>query len=333
MQRRVQPVRFTNGPTRAMRRLIHLVALFTVGAACLAQIASADSTVTKTVAPGGTISTGSEATPADPILVTVTSKQGGTYRIDTITDPKRTPLRPYSPRLAYEGPQVLVVPPCGEADPGCQPFATNIVIDSSVMPAPGNGLFGVIGKDRLNTKAEFTGFCVQATEPVARCYFDDPLSRRENPAQPRHTMLPDGDVSIAISGDSETNPNFSQLRFDFGHPPSRIGLSAPGTAHLDQLFAGDIDFGVICSLTCTTKVKLAVSSAIARKYHLGSTTIAAKSFGAPGFLHVKPSSAVKRKLAKAKRVTVTTTAVTRDDSGKTATDTATTVLTPGAQDG
>jgi hypothetical protein len=334
MHRSVPLVPATHHP-RPARRVARLLALLTVGATCLASSAAANSTVTQTVGPGGTISTGSDATPADPIKVSVTSQQGGTYRIDTITSPTtRTGQDSSYGPLVFTGPQVLITPPCGEADPGCLPYATDIVIDGSIIAEPGNALFGVIGRNAMNTKAQITAFCSRAGQREAGCFLDDPLQRRyTDPDQPRHTMLPNGDVNIAISPKGEGSPNLEAALLDFGTVRPRAFIGTARTGDIGELLGGQFDYGLSCNLHCTPTLKLSVSAAIARKFHLGSTTIATKTFSRPGRVHLAPSSATRRKLKKAKRLTVTVASASKGDDGRIIKLANTVIFTPAAQDG
>jgi hypothetical protein len=284
------------------------------------------------------MTTGADATPADPIQVSLTSKQGGKYRIDRITAPTSRPTTKtgYGLLVFPNAPQTVITPPCGgEGVEGCQPYAVRFLIDSSVMPAAGNGLFGVIGKNRLNTLAEITGFCSRLPNSQAGgCSIDDPLQRRNgNPDQPRHTMLPNGDITVeyAPSG-PEANPQ-ETLVYDFGHVPSRLSSNVDREGDLSDLLANKYKHTIFCNLLCTTTVKLTVSSAIKSKFKLANTTIAKKTFTKPGYVQVTLSATTRRKLKKVKRLTVTATFSGKDVLGKSGTFKGSTVFTRAAQDG
>lgn len=110
----------------AARRVLLMT---TLALGCSAPSALAGSTTAETVAPGGSVSTGSTVSPADPIQVKVTTERGGEVKIEKIDDPTRPAFKPsldhdpndsFNKQRLFYGPAIRITPP---QMPGYDPCA------------------------------------------------------------------------------------------------------------------------------------------------------------------------------------------------------------------
>ncbi len=103
-------------------RFLFLLVLLGLASACLAPIASADTRVTETVGPNGTVSTGEEVSASNPIQAKVKTREGGTVTIEKIDNPQRPGANAEetgdgegrAEGKDYWGPEIRITPPQGQ---------------------------------------------------------------------------------------------------------------------------------------------------------------------------------------------------------------------------
>jgi Tol biopolymer transport system component len=163
--------------------------------------------LTDTVEPGGTASTGSEATVSDPVQAAVTSPQGGDVRIES------TPVGAFPPAgYSFFGQQLDITAPAGTTT---EPLKIEFLLDASMLPegttAGGVQVFrngSVIADCSTTTPAISPVPCVSGREGLAG---DDV----------KITVLTDHASSWNFGQATNRNPSCS------GVQPSKTTLSPP----------------------------------------------------------------------------------------------------------
>lgn len=241
-------------------------------AAALASPALADVTTARTLAPGGTISTGSEATKANPVQMQVTVPAGGAITIVQDDSPARsTNIR----GVDFYGPSFSVTPPRSSCTPSayCGPYVDQkltvvFLIDASAAPTAEPGQYRE--QDILRS---FTSFDGQAP------------SSGETPSGPPELertaeALPGGDYKITSTvrtgsfvdnGKVAHAGTWSLARQKFTgqvfFPRSKQGFYT-----LDAL-RRPFKLRAVCSWVCTISYEMSVTKKVAKKLKLKSTTL------------------------------------------------------------
>jgi hypothetical protein len=291
--------------------------------ACVAPSALADSTITQTVGPGGTISTGSSVSAADPIQATLTSENGGTYTIDKVTSQPYVPFpgagaededgdgsdaRGRWAGVGHFGPQFVITRHAPDYED--EVARLTFLIEGSVLPILGadNNANGTL-INRRRSKEKGVWVCHST-----RCRTVGALSYGAV-----FKLLPSGDVSV-------TNVTSQALQgerpiFHFGRwtwlDPKRIYYYAGdrpvprGPLPLAEVLREGVGFAAYCQLFCYATHKLTVTRAVARALRLPSTILAQRTFASLALDVLQLPPRVKVALRRVGRVTVTATTSVR----------------------
>lgn len=304
-------------------RIVRLAALFGLSAACVAPVASADTSTTQTLPPGAVASTGPEATKADPLQALVRLPRGGTVTITKVSDPAPTKiLREDAIRRDRIGPGIDITPPKGEFGPGSSvrlPVA--IIVDGSLVPrlTPGTDLNRMFDLDQTLD--------------------GEPSVLRDKNATSRLlsvTRLANGDYRVAFDMDASLERNSGEGG-EFGSRVSltiyRAGFHAPtavrtasstgdGVESLGSALRRGIAVENPSMWACVVSIKLSVSKRAAKKLGLKRKTLLSDSVPCrpysgsnKGTPFVKFPRKVRRALAKFNRVSLKVTAVAKPQAG------------------
>lgn len=269
--------------------------LVAVGVAWAPASAFADTSVTQTLPPGGTISTGSAVSASDPVQLQITAPNGGTFTIDKQSAPHRPPTGPGGSE-DWVGPGFEVSGPMGS------PVTITETMFGPDIPRPGNVRNGKTGRDASADICIFgAGF------PMAECHspaaMGDPYTTGAD--------LPNGDVQVS----RQTQVPDAQFSVDAGHVPWEVESGFGGNQDLQTVLRKGLQVGLGCTLLCYQRDTVSVSRSVARALNLRSTTIGSGS--ARGALaHIRLSRAFARAMRHHGRVVVTVRiTITSPDTG------------------
>lgn len=318
----MKPTAPTHVPAGALIAL--LAAALTLASA--PPVALADASYSQTLAPGGSLSTGSTVSPSEPVQLTVTAPAGGDFTIGEETSPAQ-PLQAYVGKVAMDwvGPQFsLATPNCAQ---GCNPaqqqaaaqtLTVTALVDGASLPeGPTIGANPQWRPDPQAVCANLDGpvpaFCEAGRAAVAKlCWtFSTALavcndSPGFTPAEIRPQLLPDGNVEIAMQVKGGTS---APLVFRAGYEPFQCAQAGGDTAivdsrdfdhgNLDDLIAHGVYYDDGCNQRTTVSGTLTVTGAAARKLRLHSTVVGRVSDGpGDGTIELTPAakSAFRRRV-------------------------------------
>jgi hypothetical protein len=298
-----------------LRRALFLVAA--LAALSTAPVAAADSTKTYTIPEGQTASTSPDATPADPIQLTIarsgpsTNGRNGMYRVKMTSTPATRIGE--SKDLVHAGPQFSITNVCADGTEwGATPTATcwptpytvTLVVDGSLIPEPGNRF---LGKDMAEGKIPLANLCRSDADRRRACQsyypFHNPSGRSGNLLAEN---LPNGDVRLYEPDARE----YAKPRvIDFAYVAPTASLETSAEAPIGELLSGKHrTVWLACTLACRSTVTLSVSRSTANTFGLKSTTLAREEVDeAPQWkeaIRIPLNRGARRKLADANRVTV-----------------------------
>jgi hypothetical protein len=304
----------------AIRRSVQAVALIGLSAACFASAASADTTTTQTVAPGGIVSSGPAPTPADPVQVFVQTPKGGTITITKISNPKAfantNPESTSGPNFFEPTPEIDITPPASRGGDGYLPVV--FVIDGSSVPRPGPG-FTTAGE------AKALGRLMKVFQN-----YDGKAPTNDTGSQlyPNYSRLPNGDIK-AVTAIGSYLHNYD------GSPASRVSLypsydpfastttirpapSSPQNGYAESLDES-IDHGIVidngCNWFCVGSVTLTISRTAAKKLGLKSTTLLKLTGLTRATTLVHFPLKVRKGLRKFNRISITPTVLMKPQTG------------------
>jgi hypothetical protein len=262
-----------------MNRLLLAVTLCCASLALAAPVAGAE-TFSQNVSPGGSVSTGSAVSPADPIQMTVTTDSGGAITLDKAAAASRpdfevTPKRDFGfeNRPVYFGPSLTIRPTrsdtCNQTqDNPCATISTAVfLIEGSLVPRPAGGG----GQEDALVWCARTPTAPSSYEPYQPCGGD--VARNSEQVVER---LPDGNVRLTLT---RAFGLANGATFDFGRPLWLVKPNWKAGRFQDQDLPRDRERGGIqggggCQIECTWKSTITVSKGAARKLKLRSRTIA-----------------------------------------------------------
>ncbi|HYH58451.1 MAG TPA: hypothetical protein VD790_04445 [Thermoleophilaceae bacterium] len=289
-----------------------------------APVAAADSTETYTIPEGETASTSPDATPADPIQLSITTgARDGKFRVTTTDKPaKRIGKRDSSAGddVIHAGPQFSITELCGNAKCWPSPYTVALVVDKSLIPEPGNraswsrsyveGKAGLAHMCRSHESGEGAGDCPG---------FNPRYSSGGRAANLIIETLPNGDVRLYEKSFRERpgEPNV----IDFAHTAVDVSWGGTGDTSIGALLSGHGYFFPHCSLACRSTVTRSVSRSTANTFGLQRTRLSRGVWDEGPMKKSGPrpmplGRTVKRKLADANRVTVIEKLVVKS-AGKT----------------
>ena len=287
------------------------LAVLVLSAAALAMAnapaALADATFSQDLPAGGSLSTGSTVSPSDPLQLTLTAPEGGTFTIDETTAPSQRPTIPdggtmtwFGPQFAITGSQFQTVTITMLADPAALPPVPTWGANPQWRQDPQKLCASTEGASPgfcITTQADFTHFCEVPTSTLSppQCTGwggDDPLGAAQT--------LSDGDIEatmqVGIGGTSET--------FAAGYPPWSCGtesdsivVNSPSfdNGTLADLIAHGVYYGDDCTWASTVSGEITVAAAQARRLHLKSAVIGRITDG-PGAGPIDLTAAAKSAL-------------------------------------
>jgi hypothetical protein len=279
-----------------MFRTLSLLLSVTSTILVLVAPAHADSTTTQTVSPGGSMRSSPDAapSPANPVIVTITERtascspgcsRDATYTITLKTQHERANGPGLEGPSGYDfvGPQIDIA---GDGNPLLTFDVDRSVLHPGFIPRPSKD-----AGDQLSVG--FKGGVGTVSYKVDE--------------------LPDGDYRVTPECCGAGSYDLFQQAF-FVNFWARDSLP-------DALRNG-VAIGLGTNYQCTSEVKITVSSAVAAKLKLKSTTIGARSFGNPcgGDKRVPLVKAARAALKRYKRVAVTGVVVAVGPEGKTLTN-------------
>lgn len=263
------------------------LALLIAGALALAHApaALADSTLSQTLAPGASLSTGSTVSSTDPVQLTVSAAAGGEFTIDEVTAPAPPTFKGSAP-LAWFGPQFTVTVPDNEGALETQTVTVTILADPAVLPpAPTWGAgpdWRSAAEQQKLCASSFYSFCVTTQAKLANfCdfYTGTPTSgdcTDRNSRLGSTQLLPDGDVQVTMQ--MAIPP--SGVTFASGYPswscgPGTVVVNAPtdGTGALEDLIAHGVYYADDCTWASTVSGTVSVDAVTARRLHLHANAI------------------------------------------------------------
>ena len=268
----------------------------------------ADSTVTQTVPPGGTMrsSTDAQPTSANPVIVTVTNT-------------RETPARPIP---GDDGSQTITLTltdrPGGSAGDnaegpnGYEFVGPNVKIDS---PTEGSALtltFEVEGSLRLPgflaSRDQFLYHVVPKGQPASQTEGFNFMAQDFGAV----TKTADGDYRLDLTKDVFFGS------YDVLQPSFYAEAYSGGDDSFPDALRKGVSVLLKTDYRCSVDWTIKISSAVARKLKLKSTTIGEKSFGAPGggVQRVPLTSAARRALRRYSRVAVTAMSVAKGPDGQ-----------------
>jgi hypothetical protein len=309
--------------TRLSPRRIAVAVAAMAAATALAAPAGA-AAVTQTVAPGGTISTGSEVSPSDPVQMSITAPNGGTFSIDESSSPQR-PTADIAKGFAWVGPQFTVSAPVWNgSDPsswqqGDQDLTITFLFDKSALPRPYQD-YGHQGRGATSRGCMTT---TRGTEgPSSQCWLVGASGGKD-----KSQTLANGDVEITLVSQEEPSPynprEFGNGRatFDVGHAKWLYEWTARAAAHeksdYGEAFGKGIWVGhfLFCSLYCTQDYDVTVSPSVARQLHLHGTKVGGGTVVNAG--NIRLTKAFARAARKYHHVAVNLRGTITSDTGET----------------
>jgi len=292
-------------------------------AAALAVPAGA-AAVTQTLPPGGTISTGSDVSPDNPVQMSITAPNGGTFSIDTPASPQR-PTADMAKGFAWVGPRFAVSSPVYDgSDPsswqqGDQDLTITFLFDKSALPRPyqDSGHQGRGGTSRGCMTTMPPG-----SEPDSQCWLVGSYGDKD-----KSETLPNGDVQVTLASQEEPSPYNprdmpnGKASFDVGHAKWGYEWTARAAAHeksdYSEAFGKGIWVGhfLACAYYCTQDYDVTVSRSVARQLHLHGTKVGGGTVVNAGYIPL--TKAFARAARKYHHVAVNLSGTITSDTGET----------------